>query len=206
MAAADPCQWSMGTPRNPFVNDVLALNERQNPERIAGTVRYLAGTDDGEGVQIEWRECCVQSDADQSLWWFENDITTTGTAYRYYLHDVRSPGYQPWVSMLQGVDQDYGVQGGRHFPEGHKVSFVPMRPSDLLRESGVGSPICVTKVRASGEATFETLTLPNWAQGVAINIVQDLPAHQPHRTNPRGPVLEFRQPTAVRLRGAISAY
>ena len=206
MAAADPCQWSMGTPRNPFVNDVLAPNERQNPERIAGTVRYLAGTDDGEGVQIEWRECCVQSDADQSLWWFENDITTTGTAYRYYLHDVRSPGYQPWVSMLQGVDQDYGVRGGRHFPEGHKVSFVPMRPSDLLRESGVGSPICVTKVRASGEATFETLTLPNWARGVAINIVQDLPTHQPHRTNPRGPVLEFRQPAAVRLRGAISAY
>ena len=79
-----------------------------------------------------------------------------------------------------------------HFPEGWKVSFIPVLPNQL-RCNDEGKPLVLQKhVDANVDMTWP-LTLPDTTKGVACEIVQDLAVHQPNKKLQEGPVLQFRR-------------
>ena len=214
-----------------FPFDVIDDNEGSNSMRITGSVVSLGLPDEpvrdkwpnwlsaqllvgGDGYTNNHEELeyvrrdsfAVKADKDGTLWWFDNHIEHNpfrglGNMYRPYVHSDMDVEGRNHIGLIKQVTMCCTLGKSIHFPVGHKVSFVPMRPHQLHCNAD-GKPLVLHKNYDEADDMTWPLTLPIRTVGVATEIIQDLPIHQPTKLTRKGPVLEFRRhsrrlPTSV---------
>ena len=215
-----------------FPWDVIDCNEASNPMRISGSVvaigypdepvrdkwpnwlaaQLLQGNGNNNPTALEYgkrNSYVVKADKDGTLWWFDNYVEMNpfrgfGTMFRPYVHSALDEEARNHIGLVKQVTMCDGNGGGIHFPVGHKVSFVPMRANQLLCNED-GKPLVLHKNVDEDIDMRWPLTLPAKTAGVATDIIQDLPIHQPTKlTRAYSPVLEFRRHSHRRLPTSVS--
>ena len=215
-----------------FPWDVIDGNEASNPARISGSVsaigypdepvrdkwpnwlaaELLQGTGNNSHTALEYgkrNSYVIKADKDGSLWWFDNYVEKnpfrgSGCMFRPYVFAELDVEATEFIGLIKQVTMCDGNGSGIHFPVGHKVSFVPMRVTQLMRNED-GKPIVMHKSVDEDVDMTWPLTLPSRAAGVATEVIQDLPIHQPTKlTRQESPVLEFRRHSHRRLPTSVS--
>ena len=106
--------------------------ERNDPARVTGTVECV--NDIGDSA-------LVRDDRDGKLYWFDNTIAKNpfrglGSQERSYVIGVDDPEKKKPYMMLMNTDSNACNDEcvGSVFANGHKVTFVPKRAEELMRD------------------------------------------------------------------------
>lgn len=106
--------------------------ERNDPARVTGTVECVSGIGDS---------AFVRDDRDGKFYWFDNAIAKNpfrgiGSQERTYVIGVDDPEKKKPFMMLMNTDSNACNDEcvGSVFAHGHKVTFVPKRAEELMRD------------------------------------------------------------------------